>query len=678
MFFKNLKIGIKLSMSFAVLIIMSLSIIGTLSFNKMSSSLIEQNRNSLVELMKQTSKSVDIAFMEIDRNIVAFSRNEQIGNFVAGYSKLDSKQKLKTTQQIQELMNDTVNARIDIVDMYVITDDNDIFSSGVRAMESNYDLTASEPVVKFKESEEKTLWVDTYHTDNDATRGISGRVLTVFKNMYVSTSLKSVGILMANIKEQYLYDLIKDIKMDYGGHFFIVGKDKNVVMDSKDLNRNGTILEDNYLDKVLQQETPWFIEDINGEEILVTFGKCNNMDWIVVGLTPIKNIKAPITSMGIELLLVGIICLIISFFVAALITRDITKPMATLINQMEDVRNGNLNINFKIDRKDEIGILERCFRDMTENLKNLILEIKRISGGTYDSSQELSAICQENYATIEEFSETVGNIEEETLRQVQGIERCSQVAFSLSEEIQDIINSFRQMDSRIHEVKVSSEKGKESVDSLKEKAGNLKEMVEKISLVVDELKNESKEISVITTTIKYVATQIDLLALNAAVEAARAGSFGNGFKVVADEVKKLAEQTSKSAIYIGDRLKHMSMSIENVRNVVTNTEEFTVEHNTSVIDTSTKFQNIDQSMDYVVEEITGVKDLITSIDQSREEIVGLMENLSSSSKENFVGTQNLTAASNEEVELNRHLVELSEQLRDLSGMVEEKISIFEL
>lgn len=122
----------------------------------------------------------------------------------------------------------------------------------------------------------------------------------------------------------------------------------------------------------------------------------------------------------------------------------------------------------------------------------------------------------------------------------------------------------------------------------------------------------------------------------------------------------------------------MSMSIENVRNVVTSTEKFTVEHDIAVKDTSEKFELIDKSMDYVVVEIDGVKELISKIDSSREEIVELMEELSNSSKENLMSTQNLTAASNEEVELNKHLVELAEELRNLSAMVEEKVAVFRL
>ena len=189
--------------------------------------------------------------------------------------------------------------------------------------------------------------------------------------------------------------------------------------------------------------------------------------------------------------------------------------------------------------------------------------------------------------------------------------------------------------------------------------------------------NESAEkIERASLMIKSIAEQTNLLALNAAIEAARAGEAGRGFAVVAEEIRKLAEQSSEfteeiSAIILDltNKTEHGVSKMEDVSKIVES-------QNLSVKDTNEKFEGIAQALKRMEGLIEDVISSGKTMEEKKNFITGIMENLSAISQESAAGTEEASASVEEQTATMTEIANASEELANLAKEMQESISRF--
>lgn len=422
---------------------------------------------------------------------------------------------------------------------------------------------------------------------------------------------------------------------------------------------------------------------VNGQEMLVTYYTINDikgtpLGWTLVSITPVNKITEEVTGTIAWIILAGVLCLVISGFFSALITTDISSGIKVLINSMNKIKEGNLDIEYKLRRKDEIGRLAASFGDMVSNLKNLIGSVKGASKVAIDSSQTMSATCQQNYASIEEFSSRMMVMKDEITMQTDEIENNGRVIQDLSSQIQVITSDFKKVDEIVSGAKQLSENGKTTVNTLMTNASEVKKTINEFSKLISTLRKESAEISKITGAIKSIASQTNLLALNATIEAARAGEAGKSFSVVASEVKKLADQSKESASYIESKLKNIGETIEMTGDVVKYSDVVISDHDTAVSDTIERFDGIVSFMDNVFQQMLNIANSVERIEAARSNIIESMNKLNNSTRRNITDIQGISDSMNEQIDLIKHLLSLSEDLNTLSVKLDNTINIFKV
>lgn len=422
---------------------------------------------------------------------------------------------------------------------------------------------------------------------------------------------------------------------------------------------------------------------INGKKMVVTFYTIKEirktpLNWTFISVTPLDNITKDVYNAAGYIILAGLACILIGVLLSVLITRDISSGIGDLISSMNKIKEGNLDVRYDLTRRDEIGRLGISFKDMVSNLKKLIGSVKDASDVAIESSQTVSSTCQQSYASIEEFSSMLTEMKGEINMQTQEIENSDKVVNNLSEQIQIIINDFKKVNNIVTGAKELSENGKVTVNTLKMNADEVKKTIEEFSKLISSLKSESAEISKITGAIKSISRQTNLLALNATIEAARAGEAGKSFSVVASEVKKLADQSRVSANYIESKLKNIGQTIEMTGEAVKSSDVVISGHDSAVIDTINKFDSIVNFMDSVFKQMVSLTDSVHRIEEARSNIIESMNKLNVSTKSNISDIQNISVAMNEQVDLIKHLLSLSEDLNALSTNLEQTINIFKI
>ncbi|MFW2489179.1 methyl-accepting chemotaxis protein [Clostridium chromiireducens] len=675
---KNLRIRVKLNLGFLILISLSLFIVSLISYKQFSNTIISQNKDNLIELMKQKGENIDRSLQDIDKTFQVITNNDSLGEKVSKYKDMDSQKKAQVSNEIRSYLGDALKTRMDVADVFVVSNNKDIFYYGGSGYDSTYDIFTEPNYSEFVSSNESSNKTIPYISGHSFTKQISNKVITAFYKMRVSTNLASIGNLVVNLKEEYIYSLIKDMKVNYDTKIIIIDKNNNVVMDPLDRNSDGKKYAIDIAENTEDNDNNWFDKEINNENNLVTFYKFTNTDWILVGITPINNMTRAASAIRLQILVVGIISMALIFFFSTFITRDITNGINELIRGMDKVKGGILTGVSVPGRKDEVGLLGNRFLEMLESFRDSINDIKSMSGITSKAADEISSNAMKNYEEFESMRVKISDIYTKSKNQNNDICSINELTTELSNKIEAIINYFRNIDSSISDTKQLTYHGKKNLDLLKVKSDKVADITVNVLSTSEALKSEFKEIRKITDAVNAIAKQTDLLALNAEIEAARLGEQGKGFSVIAKSVKELSGSTSSSTKYIDSIINKLDDKINELNNEVHKSEEYMMEQIESVVDSTNSFDSISSEMEFLVSQILSVKDEVTAIDITREKINETMSMLNISSNENLLISDEIAASAEEKIHLNEELVELSSSLKELAIKVEGKVQKFEL
>ncbi len=365
---------------------------------------------------------------------------------------------------------------------------------------------------------------------------------------------------------------------------------------------------------------------------------------------------------------VGIVVLILSTFLSVTMARLIIEPLKKVQVAMKKAEKGDFTTIVSYESKDELGQLASSFNGMSDELKLLISQIVKTSEQVAAYAGGLSYGAALTNETTVQISKTTEEMAKGSENQLVVVKDATFTFEGMIERIEQISISAEEVSKTSMEASKNSFAGNEVIQTVVEQMDAMSNAINGVGEVITSLEKRSTEIGQIVGVITGIAEQTNLLALNAAIEAARAGEQGKGFAVVADEVRKLAEQSGTSAQQIASLIsstqKDTEKAVQSMQYATNEVDNGMV----TVQKAGDAFQNIQISVDEVAKQIKEVSSSIQVMKGGTTQIISFMDQLNEIAHHSVEGTTEMSVST---VKQSAFMDDISRSAVSLSDMAEE-------
>lgn len=395
----------------------------------------------------------------------------------------------------------------------------------------------------------------------------------------------------------------------------------------------------------------------------------SNWGWIVGSGSYISEFNQGANDVLQILLLTLAISLVVGTIIVWIFINSTTKPIIAMASHVEKVSNGDLTMEpLTIKNKDEVGKLARDLNTMTVNLKELIQYVAISSEQVAASSEQLTASAQQTSKVTEHVAASTQEVEKGANAQVNTAHDAIDIVSEISKGMDQAASSIQSVADEAVSANHETSKGNAVVEQTVAQMNVVQDRVESAAKVIRELGDKSEEIEQVVALISEIAGQTNLLALNAAIEAARAGEHGQGFAVVANEVRKLADQSGKAT----ERIYSVIGEIQSdIKSAVLAIQEGTnaVDHGMKQVQqTGESFRSITKMIEGVSAQSQEVSAIVEEVSASSHEMVHLIESVVRVSEQSAGNSKNMSIASEQQL---ASMEEISSSATSLAHMAEE-------
>ncbi len=439
------------------------------------------------------------------------------------------------------------------------------------------------------------------------------------------------------------------------------------------------------INKTLRGGEGYFSPDtiINDEKYYSCYTPLTNSDGSIIGMffvgVPSKSVNVAIN--GASNFVLGAIAgvLIGTCVVVMLIALNLIKTIQSCVNSVVTMESGDLNVKAEagfFDKGDELGLLVDSINGMADRFKSMIGQIRNSSDVMKGNADTLAGVAESTHSSIDEVSRAIEDVANGATSQASDTQDAAINIEAMSTSIESIVDGINDLAAAADSAQNTSEGAKKAMHDLIRINEETKASVEKIVGQSEINVNAAARIQEVVNVISDIASQTNLLSLNASIEAARAGEQGKGFSVVALEVGKLADSSSKSAAEIEEIIKELVQNIEETFDLTTLLSQNTRHQIDKLESTRKDFDGVVRNVNVMFDKTMVVQDEISKINDIRRKIEEIIENLSALSEENAASSQETTASTSMVVQSMQQLNASTQEISALAAELARIISYF--
>ncbi len=400
-----------------------------------------------------------------------------------------------------------------------------------------------------------------------------------------------------------------------------------------------------------------------------------------MGLVSENARRVLFVDIAVSILVIASIIVLLYFIVNAFIG----KPLAAVANCVKNMSDYDFSENSDSAalekysaRRNEIGSMVAAIRAFSASMKSAVSGVSEISETTAATAQELTSTAASTANAASEVDRAVFSIAESATSQAEDAQRAAsniEKSAALLGELETILG---ELEASRNEIVLRKDEGSQSLGELEGALAENSDASEDIRMIIEDTHLSAAKISQASDMIQSISDQTNLLALNAAIEAARAGENGRGFTVVAEEIRKLADQSSQFTEEI--RRIVSALRVESSRAVATMAEvsDMIAVQKQKLAETAEKFNDIALAVEESAEIATDLKNASDVVKSRNTSVTTAIEQLSAIAEQNAATTEHATASVETQTASINDITRASENLAEVAMNLQSEVARFRL
>ncbi|WP_371363339.1 Methyl-accepting chemotaxis protein McpB [Sporomusa rhizae] len=419
---------------------------------------------------------------------------------------------------------------------------------------------------------------------------------------------------------------------------------------------------------------------VNGEKDIIFAAQIPNTEWFMLLDVPLAEYTGKLNGILIKIIIGSIFAVVILTITIAFFSGYLFRRIKYVARRLNEIATGDSDLTQRLEVKaqDEIGELAHAFNKMLNSQSATIANVLKASRQVKEASQQLLLTSEQTAQAAGQVADAINQTAQGTVAQTAAVAGAVDVVGQLTIGIEQTVQTAADVTAVSEKTTAQALQGEKLLTSVVSQMAAIESTVTNTAGIILKLGNRSKEIGSFVGAISAIATQTNLLALNAAIEAARAGEQGRGFAVVADEVRKLAEQSEAAAqqitSVIGEIQKDSELAVEAMKSgtvaVKSGTEVVTAAGST--------FHAIIGQIAGLSEGIKTITAAIAHMSDYGGRIAGTVKNINDISKDIASQTQTVSAATEEQSAAMEEIAASSQKLADMAVAMQEMVGRFKI